>query len=730
THAQSRVMAESVPPLIIPVSPHFRPPRSSRRISPCIAQPLAAVSREIGVVETGRSTMVLLIDTQRLKRFLLVGQSVVYLIAFASLYYQIPALYGENGVTPVAAKIEKCNPKDPLNCVSPLILVLSHHLSITPSSALQIVALLGIFFSICTIAIRATRNFAFYLVLVLLYLSVVKVGDTFLYFQWDSLLLESGWLMTVVAATTNSPADMMSTYLVRFLAARLMFSSGIVKLQSLCPTWWGLTALDIHFESQCLPTPLAWFAHNQPEWIRRLSVALTFFIEIYLPPMFLLPIPMLRSLAAIPNIVFMFAIAATGNYNFFNIHYALLCVACLEGGYTPSSIKSRGFVRRFIEFIVSIAVLGAAAAHWAMMFGVQYDPKTNTVLSKITFSKAEFEKMTKIGTNIFVHVAIIAFVLVFIQFAMTAYKSNSQPVAATPKSSKKNKGGKGEKKIEKTETKQEKQSGGGIFGPTGRHAIFVLLFGSFLFWTSFIPFTQIDAAASNKIPDVLRDVYKRTSAFEFTHSYGLFRRMTGEMGRQEIVLEGSHEPNGPWKEIEFFSKPGNVNTSPVFVAPHQPRLDWQMWFAALGAYQNQPWFLSFVNRLLQSDPDVIGQLKNWPFKNKKEPLRFIRAQLYHYRFTKPGSKHNFTNISEPSNWIAFRAWWTRSLQSEYMPVMTKDTPAILERLAANSLVATKTYKNGPVDEALHKLHKQAQQLPQTTFVWSTTAFGVLLSLFL
>ncbi|GMT07820.1 hypothetical protein PENTCL1PPCAC_29994, partial [Pristionchus entomophagus] len=656
--------------------------------------------------------MVYLMDTARLKRFLLVGQSVVYLIAFSSIFYQIPALYSETGIAPVAAKIEKCDPLDPLNCASPLVFVLSHQLSIKPSTALQIVALLGIFFSICTIAIRATRHFVFYLLLVLLYLSIVKVGDTFLYFQWDSLLLESGWLMTVVAATGNSPADLMSTYLVRFLAARLMFASGIVKLQSMCPTWWGLSALDFHFESQCLPTPLAWVAHHQPEWLRRLAVALTFFVEIYLPPMFLLPIPMLRALAAIPNIVFMFAIMATGNYNFFNIHFALLCMACLEGGYTSSAIRGRGMGRRLIEFIVSLAVFGAAAVHWAMMFGIQFEPKTSTVLSKITFTKAEFAKMTKLGTSVFVHVAVVGFVLVFLEFLVTVWKKDT-PTAATPepKSKKGGKGGKGEKK---TDAMQTKQSGGGIFGATGRHAFFVLFFGSFLFWTSFVPFTQIDDAASNRIPDIIRDMHVRTRNFEFTHSYGLFRRMTGAEGRPEIVIEGSHAPNGPWKEIEFFSKPGDVNAAPAVVLPHQPRLDWQMWFAALGAYQHNPWFLSLVNRLLHADANVIGQLKNWPFKSKKEPIAFVRAQLYHYRFSKPGSK----------------AWWTRSLQHEYMPVMAKDTPAILEFLAQNSLIATKTYKTGPIDKAIDQLHTQARQLPQNIFVWSTTAFGVLLSLFL
>ena len=82
-------------------------------------------------------------------------------------------------------------------------------------------------------------------------------------------------------------------------------------------------------------------------------------------------------------------------------------------------------------------------------------------------------------------------------------------------------------------------------------------------------------------------------------SYGLFRRMTGVGGRPEVIIEGANSLNGPWKEYHFRYKPGNLTGSPKFVLPHQPRLDWQMWFAALGNYQHNPWFISLLYRLLE-----------------------------------------------------------------------------------------------------------------------------------
>ena len=81
-------------------------------------------------------------------------------------------------------------------------------------------------------------------------------------------------------------------------------------------------------------------------------------------------------------------------------------------------------------------------------------------------------------------------------------------------------------------------------------------------------------------------------------SYGLFRRMTGVGGRPEVIIEGSDNPGGPWKEYHFMYKPGNVTEAPSTLFGHQARLDWQLWFAALGSYQQNPWFISLLQRIL------------------------------------------------------------------------------------------------------------------------------------
>ena len=102
-------------------------------------------------------------------------------------------------------------------------------------------------------------------------------------------------------------------------------------------------------------------------------------------------------------------------------------------------------------------------------------------------------------------------------------------------------------------------------------------------------------------PAMFRDWAARTQHLQVTHSYGLFRSMTGVGGRPEVVLEGAQKESGPWREYHFAYKPGDLADTPSFCLPHQPRLDWQMWFAALGSYQHNPWFLNLAYRLLQSE---------------------------------------------------------------------------------------------------------------------------------
>ena len=148
----------------------------------------------------------------------------------------------------------------------------------------------------------------------------------------------------------------------------------------------------------------------------------------------------------------------------------------------------------------------------------------------------------------------------------------------------------------------------------------------------------------------LIQAYRWLAPFRLTNSFGLFAVMTTT--RPEIVVEGSHDGHA-WLAYEFHYKPGAVTQAPRFVAPHQPRLDWQMWFAALSTYRSERWFLRFCQRLLEDSPEVLGLLKANPFPDR--PPRYVRAVLYQYEFTDVKTR------------VKTGAWWRRERLRLYCP---------------------------------------------------------------
>jgi hypothetical protein len=111
------------------------------------------------------------------------------------------------------------------------------------------------------------------------------------------------------------------------------------------------------------------------------------------------------------------------------------------------------------------------------------------------------------------------------------------------------------------------------------------------------------------------------------NGYGLFRVMTTE--RPEIVIEVSEDGNA-WKEYEFRWKAGDVMRRPQFVQPHMPRLDWQMWFAALDPFSAQSWLERLLVRVLNGDAVVMGLLGSNPLAGRP---RYVRLSYYQYHFT-------------------------------------------------------------------------------------------------
>jgi Lipase maturation factor len=170
----------------------------------------------------------------------------------------------------------------------------------------------------------------------------------------------------------------------------------------------------------------------------------------------------------------------------------------------------------------------------------------------------------------------------------------------------------------------------------------------------------------NPIANLVSRQQRMNSSFERLHlvnTYGAFGSVGEE--RHEIVFEGtSDEIVGPatqWKEYEFWCKPGDPMRRPCLIAPLQPRLDWQIWFAAMSRPERYPWTLHLVYKLLRNDPGSLSLLSTNPFPDA--PPRYVRAAFFKYEFAPPVD--------------ASGAWWRRTYLGEWLPPLSAEDPRLL-----------------------------------------------------
>lgn len=303
-------------------------------------------------------------------RLFLRGLGLVYLIAFLSLEWQVEGLLGADGLRPVSAFLERA--RQAFGGVD-LVRLPTVFWLLESDAAMRAACWVGA--AAALLLIGGTLPLASLIVLFCLYLSFVNVGAPFLNYQWDALLLETGFLAIFWAPATARMASpnagqpsLVITWCLRWLVFRLLFFSGWVKLASGDPVWWDLSALEYHYETQPLPTWTAWYAHQLPAWLQKTSVAGTFVVELVFP-FFLVAGRRLRAVAATGFVALQILIGATGNYGFFNLLSVVLCLPLLDDAQVfrlvpgrfrariATSIQPAGIGRTAVSSLAAILVL-------------------------------------------------------------------------------------------------------------------------------------------------------------------------------------------------------------------------------------------------------------------------------------------------------------------------------------------------------------------------------------
>ena len=444
------------------------------------------------------------------------GLAAIYIFAFASFGMQARGLIGERGILPLGMYLGVA--KAQLGAAAPWRIPTLFWWGHSDYVILYVAwGGVGVAFLALVARNRSRWYPALFALLFVYYLSLVSGGQIFMGYQWDFLLLEAGFLAIFLRPAKSR------VWLLHWLLFRLMFESALAKLVSHDATWHDFTALTFHYETQPLPTPVAWFIHQAPVWFQKLSAKAMFAVELVVPFLFFAPRRM-KQWAAFATLTLQLLIALTGNYTFFNLLAMVLCIPLFDdaalGGQKPASA-------------------GKPARLW-------------------------------------LNVALATLVL-----------SISVPQL------------------------------GGMLG--------------------------YDLAGAAEMMEPL-------SPFGIVNQYGLFASMTTT--RPEIQVEGSMDGE-KWEAYVFRYKPGPLGRAPGWVAPFQPRLDWQMWFAALRTFKENPWFARFMVALLQGSPPVNDLFEKVPFGGIRP--KFVRATVDLYRFTTPAERARTGN------------WWKREPRGVYFP---------------------------------------------------------------
>ncbi|MDN5585332.1 MAG: lipase maturation factor family protein [Brevibacterium sp.] len=466
------------------------------------------------------------------------GVATLFFIAFLSAWNQFPALLGERGLTPAPRFIALTTSDQAPS------LFRWKHFTYT-DRRLRIVCGVGMLAAVTVIiglpqAGPAWTTIPVFGLMWWLYFSISSIGQRFYGFGWESLLLESGFLVGFLGSHEVAPSLLMIVFL-RWFVVRVEFGAGMIKMRG-DSSWRDLSAMDYHHQTQPMPGPFSRRAHLMPGWWHRSETLGSHVIQLIAPWLLFLPQP-IASFAAVAIIISQLALVVTGNYAWLNWATILLAFA--------------GISDSFLAWIV-----GGPWPGWGW-------PGSSG--------------------------------------AEAADASSALPLW------------------------------------------WAILIAAFVIWQCVL-----------NVP-ALRNLFSRGQLMNASfnrwglgNAYGAFGSMTES--RDEIIIEGTLDPEatmaeGDWRPYVFKGKPGDVRRRSPIVAPYHLRLDWLMWFAALGDYR-QSWFSRLVERIGSGDAQIRTQLGPDPFDGRAPAL--IRVRIFTYRYATGEERRQAVEEGAP------RPWWVRS----------------------------------------------------------------------
>jgi len=486
------------------------------------------------------------------------GLALIFALAWLSLAGQILGLIGSRGLMPLAETLAAVRADHPIRFVD----FPSVFLWWSSDTALQLGPWLGVAFALAVwlgVWPRLFLGFSTFL-----YLSCATAGRTFLAFQWDNLLLEAGFLATLLPVHEAGHVARRGAHLLfRLFLFKLYFESGLAKWQSPLGDWRDGSAMSFYYETAPLPTPLGFYAHHLPLAWHHIESWTTLIVELVVP-FFIFGPRAARRLAFVVFTLFQFIDFATANYGFFCPLAAWLGI-----------------------FLLGERDLGRVA---------------------LATTRA-----TRLASK-----------SVALSLVLRRLRRLRPPGLALP--------------------------------PTAARLVLVA-FGLCWCGTSLVEGWALFGPSSDlpsRSREALEEAVAPLTPFRLANTYHLFASVTRERLEPTVEVEAA----GVFQELPFRYKPGPVDRPPPFVAPHQPRVDFQLWFHGL-APKRQPEYVARLLGALCEDPSSVA----WLFVTAP-PLKPRAVRISYW------TTHFASRASTPASGADAQAgrWWRRTLAFRTQPM--------------------------------------------------------------
>jgi hypothetical protein len=528
------------------------------------------------------------------------AMGIIYFSAFFSLVAQIRGLLGPDGLLPVGQYLtEVAKVFGPQRLwYAPTLLWFN-----SSDRALMALCWIGMIASLLLILNIWPRGML--VICFVLFLSFVTAAQDFSSYQSDGMLLSSGIVSIFFAPPgfrpklgASQPPSRVTVFLLQLIWFSIYFDSGVAKYFGGDQSWRNFTAMDEYYQNGPLPTWIGWYVGQMPHWFHASAAVFTVFVELVMVWLLFLPRPF-RIFCFCVVTFLQINIILTANYAFLN--YLVLVL---------------GFLLIDDRFLI------------------QFFPKSwMSAVRQNLAPLPEEESVVDLNLNS--------------EAALSAEAKASNPETSA------------EPKLEVVEAPLEPQAKAQSFASLKftaqlrqiASAASLWIAGLVLAWLVYANVFLLAIQVFGSLPLPSKPI-AILQPFRVANQYGLFGRMTWR--RYEIEFQGSDDGKN-WLPYRYRFKPQDPAEAPGIYAPYQPRFDWNLWFASLGEWRNDPWVLRAEELMLTNDRDVLSLFASNPFPNKAP--KQIRTVLWQYWFTNLATKRT-TGM-----------WWRRQYLGLYAPAL-------------------------------------------------------------